>query len=186
GPDTPPRLVAIWNTGQDAPDLDERRPAALPLLEAATIGGGREGTSGKRHVDGALAQRLRLVAHHEDVTEGARVLRLELQEAREATHEETCEAPHGQTHEETRTESNGKPHEGTNGKPRGKTLEGTRGEICGDTREGTRARGVRAEVFLELTEGTPTLRSCARLTSAQECLLEYATTAPLGGLAHGP
>src|SRR5699024_988817 len=195
GPDTPPRLVAIWNTGQDAPDLDERRPAALPLLEAATIGGGREGTSGKRHVDGALAQplrqcavhmaqplrhvdgalaqRLRLVAHHEEVTEGARVLRLELQEAREATHEVTREVTHGQAHEETRTESNGNPHEGTNGKPRGKTLEDTR------------ARGVRAEVFLELTEGNPTLRSWARLTSEQECLLEYATTAPLGGLGHG-
>src|SRR5699024_1026856 len=132
GPDTPPRLVAIWNTGQDAPDLDERRPAALPLLEAATIGGGREGTSGKRHVDGALAQRLRLVAHHEEVTEGARVLRLELQEAREATHRDTCEATHGQTHEETRTESNGKTHESTNGKPHestnGKPHESTNGK----------------------------------------------------------
>src|SRR5699024_5901994 len=114
---------------------------------------------------------------HEEVTEGARVLRLELQEAREATDGDTCEATHGQAHEETRTESNGKPHEGANGKSRGK--------ILGDTRQGTRARGVRAEVFLELTEGNPTPRSWARLTSEQECLLEYATTAPLGGLGHG-
>lgn len=165
GPDTPPRLVAVWNTGQAAPDLDERRPAALPLLEAATIGGGREGTSGKRHVDGALAQRLRLVAHHEEITDGARVLRLELEETHEKTHEETRKETHGETHEDTPAESNGKPSE--------------------RTRQDTRARGVRAEVFLELTEGIPTLRSWARLTSEQECLLEYATTAPLGGLGHG-
>src|SRR5699024_12654597 len=95
-------LWSLLHTGQDAPDLDERRPAALPLLEAATSGGGREGTSGKRHVDGALAQRLRLVAHHEEVTEGARGLRLELQEGREATHAVTREATRGQARAETR------------------------------------------------------------------------------------
>lgn len=61
GPATAPRLVALWHADEPRPDLDALRRSALPVLEASLLGDGRRGTSGKRHVDGAVAQRLRLV-----------------------------------------------------------------------------------------------------------------------------
>ncbi|MGW0577054.1 alpha-galactosidase [Streptomyces sp. NPDC002920] len=39
---------------------------ALPLVEVQTSGGGRLGTSGKRHVDGAASRALRCVGHEEE------------------------------------------------------------------------------------------------------------------------
>ncbi|WP_231916126.1 glycoside hydrolase family 36 protein [Microbacterium karelineae] len=60
GPDSAPRLLAVWHVDEDAPDSAARRRSALPLLEVAVLGEGREGTAGKRHVDGAAAQRMRM------------------------------------------------------------------------------------------------------------------------------
>ncbi|MEV6155488.1 glycoside hydrolase family 36 protein [Nonomuraea sp. NPDC052129] len=65
GPDTAPRLVALWHAAEGGPDLMALRRSALPVLETAVLGEGRSGTSGKRHVDGAAAQRLRLTGHRE-------------------------------------------------------------------------------------------------------------------------
>ncbi|WP_277209352.1 glycoside hydrolase family 36 protein [Isoptericola croceus] len=61
GPGSAPRLTALWHVDEERPDADALRRSALPVLELALAGEGRQGTSGKRHVDGALAQRLRLV-----------------------------------------------------------------------------------------------------------------------------
>ncbi len=48
------------------PDLCARLGrAALPLVEIQTSGSGRLGTSGKRHVDGAVARDLRYAGHEE-------------------------------------------------------------------------------------------------------------------------
>src|SRR5699024_9202508 len=58
------------------------RPAALPVLEVSEVGSGRAGTSGKRHVDGALAQRLRLTDQHQRQDGGLRRLQLELTDDR--------------------------------------------------------------------------------------------------------
>ncbi|MZG16196.1 hypothetical protein GTY44_22360, partial [Streptomyces sp. SID5914] len=38
GPDNAPRLVALWHTGEDRPDLDALRRSALPVLEVAVLG----------------------------------------------------------------------------------------------------------------------------------------------------
>ncbi|MEV7891273.1 glycoside hydrolase family 36 protein [Streptomyces sp. NPDC002817] len=51
---------------------------ALPLVEIQTTDGGRLGTSGKRHVDGALSRALRCTGHDEDDTEGVRTLRIRM------------------------------------------------------------------------------------------------------------
>jgi alpha-galactosidase len=78
GPHTTPRLVALWHTAEDGPDQLGLRRSALPVLEVALAGDGRVGTSGKRHVDGAAAQRMRLTGITEDRVETLRRLRLEL------------------------------------------------------------------------------------------------------------
>ncbi|MDH6699345.1 alpha-galactosidase [Streptomyces sp. MAA16] len=70
-PAGPPRLLAVGE-GAALPD-PEREPErcallahrALPLVEVQTAGGGRLGTSGKRHVDGAAARGLRYTGHTE-------------------------------------------------------------------------------------------------------------------------
>lgn len=80
GRSTPPRLVALWHAEEVVPDLAALRPSALPLLELAETGSGRQGTSGKRHVDGAAAQRLRLVDQAEERSGAVTTLRLELAE----------------------------------------------------------------------------------------------------------
>ncbi|MFI9488522.1 alpha-galactosidase [Promicromonospora sp. NPDC052451] len=74
--DAAPRLVALWHAAEARPDVAGLRPSALPVLEVALRGEGRAGTAGKRHVDGAAAQRLRLTGSREERT-GA-VTRLEL------------------------------------------------------------------------------------------------------------
>jgi alpha-galactosidase len=70
GPNTAPRLVALWHVGEERPDLAGLRRSALPVLEVAVLGEGRSGTSGKRHVDGAAAQRMRLVGLDESTQAG--------------------------------------------------------------------------------------------------------------------
>lgn len=82
GPSTPPRLLALWHVQEPAPDLAALRPAALPVLEVSEVGSGRAGTSGKRHVDGALAQRLRLTDQQESQEGGLRRLHLQLADDR--------------------------------------------------------------------------------------------------------
>ncbi|MFI6335298.1 alpha-galactosidase [Streptomyces sp. NPDC050535] len=54
----PPRLLGL---GAPAAGRD-----ALPLVEVELAGHGRSGTSGKRHLDGLVSQRLRYVAHTSD------------------------------------------------------------------------------------------------------------------------
>ncbi|MBL0888785.1 glycoside hydrolase family 36 protein [Myceligenerans indicum] len=80
GPRTVPRLVALWHTGEPHPDLAGLRRSALPVLEVAVLGEGRSGTSGKRHVDGAAAQRLRLTGHREHRDEQTSRLELDVAE----------------------------------------------------------------------------------------------------------
>lgn len=58
GPDDAPRLLGLALPGDPAPFV---RRSALPLVDVALAGEGRMGTAGKRHVDGAASQRLRLV-----------------------------------------------------------------------------------------------------------------------------
>ncbi|USQ86189.1 alpha-galactosidase [Streptomyces phaeoluteigriseus] len=63
------------------PDLCARLAGAvLPLVEIQTTDTGRLGTSGKRHVDGAVTRRLRYVTHDDDhdPATGARTLRVRL------------------------------------------------------------------------------------------------------------
>ncbi|TDD72723.1 alpha-galactosidase [Jiangella aurantiaca] len=81
GPHTAPRLVALWHTGEGRPDLGSLRRSALPVLEVAALGDGRTGTSGKRHVDGAAAQRMRLGDVEEEQAGPVRQLRLHLADA---------------------------------------------------------------------------------------------------------
>jgi hypothetical protein len=57
---------------------DELAHRALPLVEVQTTDGGRLGTSGKRHVDGALARGLRCTGHDEDTEGGTRTLRVRM------------------------------------------------------------------------------------------------------------
>ncbi|GAB3973453.1 glycoside hydrolase family 36 protein [Plantactinospora veratri] len=83
GPDGAPRLVALWHASEARPDLAGLRRSALPVLEVAVLGDGRTGTAGKRHVDGAAAQRLRLTGHRE-LRDGS-VSRLELDVAEDGT-----------------------------------------------------------------------------------------------------
>lgn len=80
GPGTAPRLTALWHTDEQPPDADALRPSALPVLEMALVGDGRSGTAGKRHVDGAVAQRLRLVDHESQRADGSDRLLLHLAE----------------------------------------------------------------------------------------------------------
>ncbi|WP_129787674.1 glycoside hydrolase family 36 protein [Promicromonospora panici] len=78
GPHTTPRLVALWHAAEAGPDQLGLRRSALPVLEVALAGDGRVGTSGKRHVDGAAAQRMRLTGLAEDREQTLVRLRLEL------------------------------------------------------------------------------------------------------------
>lgn len=55
-----PRLLAIEHVHAPLGDVEELRRSCLPIVEIALAGDGRHGTAGKRHVDGAAAQRLRL------------------------------------------------------------------------------------------------------------------------------
>ncbi|WP_416980853.1 glycoside hydrolase family 36 protein [Streptomyces sp. T028] len=80
----PARLLAAG----EAPSLPdpEREPElcaalahrALPLVEVQTTDGGRLGTSGKRHVDGALSRALRCTGHEEERVPGLRTLRVRM------------------------------------------------------------------------------------------------------------
>ncbi|MFJ8060953.1 glycoside hydrolase family 36 protein [Streptomyces sp. NPDC096142] len=75
-PAGPPRLLAVGEvSGLPDPEREAETCArlarrALPLVEIQTAGGGRLGTSGKRHVDGALSRTLRCVGHEEGVGDG--------------------------------------------------------------------------------------------------------------------
>ncbi|MEU5108574.1 glycoside hydrolase family 36 protein [Streptomyces sp. NPDC021354] len=71
-PEGPVRLLAAGEAaGLPDPALqpelcDRLAHRALPLVEIQTAGSGRLGTSGKRHVDGAVSRALRHVGHEED------------------------------------------------------------------------------------------------------------------------
>ena len=58
-PDDAPRLLGLTLPGDPTPAV---RRSALPVVELSLVDEGRVGTSGKRHVDGAVSHRLRLVA----------------------------------------------------------------------------------------------------------------------------
>ncbi|UIX29216.1 alpha-galactosidase [Streptomyces sp. GQFP] len=83
-PAGPVRLLAAG----EAPSLPDpaREPErcarlahrALPLVEIQTTDGGRLGTSGKRHVDGAVSRGLRCTGHDEQSTAGIRTLRVRM------------------------------------------------------------------------------------------------------------
>ncbi|MDO0916601.1 alpha-galactosidase [Streptomyces sp. DT2A-34] len=65
------------------PERDPERCAllarrALPLVEMQTTGSGRLGTSGKRHVDGAVSRGLRYVSHEDEDGAAERTLRVRL------------------------------------------------------------------------------------------------------------
>ncbi|WP_406471091.1 alpha-galactosidase [Streptomyces sp. NBC_01615] len=87
-PDGPPMLLAVGEAASlPDPSAEPERCAvlarrALPLVEVQTAGGGRLGTSGKRHVDGAASRGLRWVGHEEDRDEsggqGVRTLRVRM------------------------------------------------------------------------------------------------------------
>lgn len=75
-PAGPARLLAVGEAS-DLPDPEREAEVcarlvrrALPLVEVQTAGGGRLGTSGKRHVDGALSRALRCIGHEEGESEG--------------------------------------------------------------------------------------------------------------------
>ncbi|MES5820495.1 glycoside hydrolase family 36 protein [Streptomyces sp. RG80] len=88
-PAGPARLLAVGETAglpdpaHDTDLCDRLARRALPLVEIQTTDGGRLGTSGKRHVDGALSRGLSCTGHDEDDTAGVRTLRIHM--ADEAT-----------------------------------------------------------------------------------------------------
>lgn len=61
-PDDAPRLLGLSLPGDPAPAV---RRSALPVVELSVVDEGRVGTSGKRHVDGAVSHRLRLVGQEQ-------------------------------------------------------------------------------------------------------------------------
>ncbi|GGN22938.1 glycoside hydrolase family 36 protein [Streptomyces fuscichromogenes] len=83
-PSGPARLLAVGEAA-GLPD-PEREPElcvrlahrALPVVEIQTTGSGRLGTSGKRHVDGALSRGLRCVGHEEHDDGAVRTLRVRM------------------------------------------------------------------------------------------------------------
>ncbi|MET8982803.1 alpha-galactosidase [Streptomyces sp. NPDC004539] len=84
-PEQPVRLLAAGEAAALPspalhPELCARLAhSALPLVEIQTAGGGRLGTSGKRHVDGAASRALRYTGHEETREgEGLRVLRVRM------------------------------------------------------------------------------------------------------------
>jgi alpha-galactosidase len=78
GEHLPPRLLALTLAGDPPPDLDACLRSALPVVEVALAGSGRHGTSGKRHIDGLAAQRLRLETWQQYIEDGVHRLRLDL------------------------------------------------------------------------------------------------------------
>ncbi|MFJ9629739.1 glycoside hydrolase family 36 protein [Streptomyces sp. NPDC101175] len=69
--------AALPDPARDPEAVDRLVRAALPLVEVQTTGGGRLGTSGKRHVDGAAARALRHTGHEESTgADGTRTLRV--------------------------------------------------------------------------------------------------------------
>ncbi|ONI80124.1 hypothetical protein ALI22I_42665 [Saccharothrix sp. ALI-22-I] len=80
GPGTPPRLLAVTPADRPPAESFALFASALPVVELALAGDGRHGTAGKRHVDGAAAQRLRLVGKDSSVVDGVHRLVLELAE----------------------------------------------------------------------------------------------------------
>ncbi|NEB02893.1 alpha-galactosidase [Streptomyces sp. SID13726] len=86
-PAQPPRLLAVGETSalpdpEREPDLCARLArSALPLVEIQATGSGRLGTSGKRHVDGAVARDLRYAGHEERREGGASTLLVHLSDA---------------------------------------------------------------------------------------------------------
>lgn len=76
GVDIAPRLLVIHHSQTTAPDVDSLRRSSLPVVELSLVGDGRHGTAGKRHVDGAAAQRLRLTSAREFDADGTRRLEL--------------------------------------------------------------------------------------------------------------
>jgi alpha-galactosidase len=75
-PDAPPALCAITLAGEPVPDV--ATASLVPVVEVSLAGDGKLGTAGKRHVDGAAAQRLRLCAVRDETVPGGRRLTLEL------------------------------------------------------------------------------------------------------------
>ncbi|KUO05541.1 alpha-galactosidase [Streptomyces caeruleatus] len=86
-PSGPVRLLAAGAASglpvpEREPDLCARLArGALPLVETQTTGSGRLGTSGKRHVDGALARGLRYSEHEESRAGDVATLRVRQVEA---------------------------------------------------------------------------------------------------------
>ncbi|MGX9901436.1 hypothetical protein ACW0JT_18905 [Arthrobacter sp. SA17] len=76
GDDIAPRLLAIRHVRARARDFEALRHSSLPIVEIALAGHGRHGTAGKRHVDGAAAQRLRLTDSQESEANGVHRLAL--------------------------------------------------------------------------------------------------------------
>ncbi|WP_328993386.1 alpha-galactosidase [Kribbella sp. NBC_01245] len=78
GEHEPPRLLALTIPGDQDPDPGTLLRSALPVVEVALAGGGRHGTSGKRHVDGLAGLGLRLVTWQQHVDDGVHRLLLDL------------------------------------------------------------------------------------------------------------
>jgi alpha-galactosidase len=78
GEELSPRLLGLTLPGDPAPDLTACLQSALPVVELAVAGSGRHGTSGKRHIDGVVAQRLRLITWEESADAEVQQLRLNL------------------------------------------------------------------------------------------------------------
>jgi alpha-galactosidase len=74
--DAPPALRAI--TLGDDPAPEAATASLVPVVEISLAGEGKHGTAGKRHVDGAAAQRLRLRSAQDEAVPGGRRLTLEL------------------------------------------------------------------------------------------------------------
>ncbi|QFQ95687.1 alpha-galactosidase [Streptomyces phaeolivaceus] len=83
-PAGPARLSAVGEVaglpdpGREPGVCERLARRALPLVEVQVAGGGRLGTSGKRHVDGALSRGLRCTGHEEEADSGTRTLRVRM------------------------------------------------------------------------------------------------------------
>ncbi|MFI6254004.1 glycoside hydrolase family 36 protein [Streptomyces sp. NPDC051016] len=72
-------LAALPDPEREADACERLVRGALPLVEIQAAGGGRWGTSGKRHVDGALSGGLRCIGHQQDEdAAGVRTLRVRM------------------------------------------------------------------------------------------------------------
>src|SRR3954447_10769215 len=72
--DEPPRILELSLEGHG---LVKPASAPLPLVELQLRGEGKDGTAGKRHVDGGAGTRLAYVTHSEAVVGTMRLLRVE-------------------------------------------------------------------------------------------------------------